>query len=92
MTERRGLMRCVRRNDRAHGATVSRKARQRDLGRTMLMGTSSNDRAGRMQRFRLAAAYAYVFEAQGAEAGGIQKILCVDDDRVLQQRLNFIEI
>ena len=30
--------------------------------------------------FALAAAYAYVFEAEGAEAGGVEEIFGVDDE------------
>ena len=40
----------------------------------------------------LAAAYADVLEAEGAEAGGVQQVLGVNDDGVFEEMLDAIEI
>ena len=42
------------------------------------------DETGRVCRRRLSPSYAHVFESEGAEASGIEKILGIDDDGVLE--------
>jgi len=49
-------------------------------------------RGGRHHMSNLPAAYAYVFEAQGSETDGVEQVLGVDDNGVLQQVLDAIEI
>ena len=61
------------------------------------VGVSEGAQLGRPKtsdatRFSLDAADAYVFEPERSQTGGIEKILGVDNDGLLQKMLNAIEI
>ena len=54
--------------------------------------TKAKSKSLRSEVGLLPAAYAYIFESQGAQAGGVEQVLGVDNDGLFEQVLDLLEI